>query len=109
MEAYKTKNGVDPFKEIVDEIAELKGMVREALKANNSQFKSKDENEFLGMDEACQYLGKARQTVYQLSSKGLIKCIHQGRKLYFLRDDLKQYVLSGRKNGHEIEAGNILK
>ncbi|HEV7331983.1 MAG TPA: helix-turn-helix domain-containing protein [Flavisolibacter sp.] len=61
---------------------------------------------FLGLKESAQYLGLSPSSMQKISANRLIPVYKpKGGKVYFLLDDLDQYVLSGRlKSRFEIEA-----
>ena len=66
---------------------------------------------FLTIDEASQYTGIPKQTLYQFTSKGRIP-FHKlnDRRLYFSIDDLNEFILNNnnrRKSNAEIETEAI--
>jgi len=51
----------------------------------------------IGIDEACQIIGKAKPTVYTLVRKRLLPCYKNGKKLYFFEDELLDWIWKGKK------------
>lgn len=81
---------------------DLDELINEALKSNGQSKETKPlEERFLSIDEAASYLNLARQTVYGLTSKRLIPFLKKGKKLYFIESELKNWLLSGRKDTKE--------
>ncbi len=60
----------------------------------------------LDLDEAATYLHHSKSHVYQLTSKGLIAHFKpNGKKIYFVKEDLDAYLLRNRRAAaEEIEA-----
>ena len=56
-------------------------------------------------DEACKYIGISKSHGYKLTSKGLIPFSKQGKKNYFDKDELDQWLLSNKsKDLDQIKA-----
>lgn len=53
------------------------------------------EEDICGIDWVMDYLGKTRPTIYKLTSKGLIPNWHQGRKLYFSKAAIREWLKNG--------------
>ena len=67
---------------------------------NNPQ---QDMDKFLTIQEAMMFLNLARQTLYGFTSKNEIPFIKRGKKLYFRKSDLENWLLEGkRKSKSEI-------
>lgn len=59
----------------------------------------------IGIEEACQIIGKAKPTVYALVRKRMIPCYKNGKKLYFFEDELLEWIAKGKKKTlSEIES-----
>jgi mobilizable transposon, xis protein len=56
-----------------------------------------EEKPLIGIDEACAIIQKAKPTIYALVRKGIIPAYKRGKKLYFYKEELLQWVESGRK------------
>jgi len=51
----------------------------------------------IGIDAACQIIGKAKPTIYALIHKRLLPCYKIGKKLYFFEDELIEWIGKGKK------------
>lgn len=81
----------------------IQNSVRQALKEQNLET-SLPTNNLLSIEEACQLLKLAKQTLYGFTSKNLIPFIKRGKKLYFQRQVLEAWLMEGRqKSIKEIE------
>ncbi|HVD99038.1 MAG TPA: helix-turn-helix domain-containing protein [Cytophagaceae bacterium] len=74
---------------------------------NNSSF-------LLSLKEAAGFLKLAPQTIYGFTSKRVIPFLKRGKKLYFKRADLEQWLEAGKKKSvselkREIELNGTLK
>jgi len=59
----------------------------------------------IGIEEACQIIGKAKPTVYALVRKRILPCYKNGKKLYFFEEELLEWITNGKKKTlQEIEA-----
>jgi len=81
----------------------IQNSVRQALKEQNLEANLPASN-LLSIEEACQLLKLAKQTLYGFTSKNLIPFIKRGKKLYFRRSELETWLNEGkRKTNKEIE------
>ncbi len=55
----------------------------------------KDDNKVMSLDEACQFIGKARSTMYSLTSENRIPYRKCGNKLYFFKKELVEWIKNG--------------
>jgi excisionase family DNA binding protein len=83
-------------------LEDLRQMFREEIsaQANNlskSSSNSSASKELLRPAEACLYLKIARSTLYNMVYKRAIPHMKKGKKLYFDKEELNEWVLSGRK------------
>jgi excisionase family DNA binding protein len=84
----------------VSEIAELmeKAVKKAILESAPLLIEKKSDSEsLLTIMEACKLLKLAKPTVYYLVQQSRIPFMRQGKKLYFLKDELIDWVRSGRK------------
>ena len=54
-----------------------------------------DDDQMMTMDEACQFIGKKRSTMYSLTSERRIPYRKRGNKLYFFKKELMEWIQSG--------------
>ena len=82
-------------------ISELKQIIKEAimeiLKENKLISDSDDFYKIMTLDEASNFLQLAKPTIYAKTSKRVIPFHKVGKKLYFKKADLLQWVESHRK------------
>jgi excisionase family DNA binding protein len=86
--------------------AYLKNGVKEALQELDSASNLKEHNNILTLEEASKLVNLAKQTLYGLTSKREIPFIKRGKKLYFIRIDLENWLLEGRKLTRKEIEGN---
>lgn len=55
----------------------------------------KDDDKVMSLDEACQFIGKARSTMYSLTSENRIPYRKCGNKLYFFKKELVEWIKNG--------------
>lgn len=85
---------------LVSEVAEIKFLVEKGQTPAITQMHVP-----IGIEEACQLIGKAKSTVYTLVRKRLLPCYKNGKKLYFFEDELLEWITKGkRKTLQEIES-----
>ena len=78
--------------------AVIQNAVRNVLKetSNANQPDQKPES-FIGINEAGTFLNLAKATIYGLVSAGKIPYMKQGKKLYFSKEILTQWILKGNQ------------
>lgn len=88
-----------------EELRELfRDAVRELLDENAAKVTNAPQDEILNIDQACQLLNLAKQTVYSLTSQRKLPFFKRSKKLYFRRSELMQWILAGKKKSTaEIE------
>jgi excisionase family DNA binding protein len=78
---------------------------------NNEQREVAQENEFLTINQASELLNLAKPTIYTLTCKNEVPFIKKGKKLYFKKADLIEWLNAGRrmtKSEIEEEVNNHL-
>jgi excisionase family DNA binding protein len=56
-----------------------------------------DQDKIFSIKEACTFLNLAQQTLYGFTSRREIPFIKRGKKLYFRKSELKNWLLEGKK------------
>ena len=84
------------FKELIKEC------LSEALKEQEPISLEGDSNKLLSIKEASEFLNLARQTIYGFTSQNLIPHTKKGKKLYFNKTELLEWLKSGKNNSHEL-------
>ncbi|MDC1204266.1 helix-turn-helix domain-containing protein [Salibacteraceae bacterium] len=87
-------------------------MIEQLLsKKNETNPKTKDEDELFGVKEAAEFLNLTVPTIYSKVSRGELPVMKRSKKLYFSKIELMNYLKKGRKKtNQEIqeEANNYL-
>ena len=63
-------------------------------KEADSSSPTSDDDQMMTMDEACQFIGKKRSTMYSLTSERRIPYRKRGNKLYFFKKELMEWIQS---------------
>jgi excisionase family DNA binding protein len=71
--------------------------IKNALNRGVAAASEKIDTELVDISSACQILGLAKPTVYALVSKRSIVSYKRGKKLYFNRSELIQWIQNGRR------------
>jgi excisionase family DNA binding protein len=93
---------IDPEK-LISSISER--VTANILKAvRNEQPTTEQPEQLLTIQEAAEFLSLSVPTLYSKVSKGELPVMKQGKRLYFSRTELMEYVKAGRKKSNaEIE------
>ncbi len=87
------------FQSIIDHLIEINAKanrIGEAVKILQAKFKSTEDEDILDFNSACQFLKVKPATLYKWTSQNFICYFKKGSKLYFSRNDLIEWVKSGR-------------
>jgi len=71
----------------------IQGAVKNAVQ--NAQ-KAKHTDELMDVDQASKFLHLAKQTLYGLTSERLIPYLKRGKRIYFKREELLNWVNQGK-------------
>jgi excisionase family DNA binding protein len=85
---------------IVTTSDELENLIQNSVRKAMSEQAGKTETpktEFLNLKEAAQYLNLANQTIYGLTSKNEIPFLKRGKKLYFKKSELENWINEGKR------------
>lgn len=83
-------------------ISEIRAIIREEVssvleKRNINEVAEKEQERIITFQEACDFLKIAAPTLYKYTSKSMIPHIKKGRKLYFNKSTLIDWLKSGEK------------
>jgi excisionase family DNA binding protein len=94
---------------IVISKTELVEIIQETLRSAKQDEKIPEEqNEFLNISEASDFLKMAKQTLYGLTSKRNIPFIKKGKKVYFNKSEVIAWLNEGKMKTHsEILKGGF--
>lgn len=86
---------------LTKEVSELKRLLIE----KQEQEPIEQTEQLLTVQETAQFLNLTVPTIYSKVSKGELPVMKRGKRLYFSRDELMEYIKEGRKKSNaEIEA-----
>lgn len=85
------------IKQLVDEVKSLREKI-DKISENTDQRKGQDTHRVLYVDEVCKMIRKSRNTLYAMTSKGIIPSYKQGKYLYFFEDEILEWIKTSRKN-----------
>lgn len=88
--------GFDQLPEAVRQLTEKVERLQELLL--NLQPQNEGSNKMLGVEEAASFLGISAQAIYTMASRSIIPYHKPGKRLYFDRHDLEEWIRLGRKN-----------
>lgn len=71
--------------------------LRKVLSEHSGSKQEKEQEKFLNIEQAAEFLGLAVQTLYGYTSKGIIPFIKRGKSVRFLKSDLEKWLKEGRK------------
>lgn len=89
----------NPFDILNQRLIKIEDLLFELNNKSNSNqtFGSKTEEEILTIDQACMFLNLAKSTIYILTSKRILPFFKRGKKLYFKKSELLQWIEDGKK------------
>jgi len=79
---------------------ELENLIQNCFRKAMSEQAGKPETpktDFLNLKEAAKYLNLANQTIYGLTSKNEIPFLKRGKKLYFKKTELENWINEGKR------------
>lgn len=77
---------------LVNELETIKSLVEKSQRPT-----VKEQRVPIGIDEACKLIGKAKPTVYTLVRKRILPSYKNGKKLYFFRNELLEWIENGKR------------
>lgn len=89
---------------LVKEIGEIKLLIQ-----NVQIYESKELSIPIGIEEASQLIGKAKPTIYALVRQRKIPSYKYGKKLYFFKDELLEWISKARKKTIQEIESEVLK
>lgn len=88
---------------ILDQIDEMRQSIKLIVSPAESSEESISSSEPLDLDQVCRLTKKARSTIYRHCSKGNMPCYKNGKKLYFFRDEVMEWIRKEKKqNGSDF-------
>lgn len=90
------------FEQLPDAVAEIRDGFRMLIARIDSGSVSispvkEEPRKLIGVDRACEIIGKAKNTLYRYTAHGKIPCYKQGKQIYFFEDEVLEWVRSGKR------------
>lgn len=85
----------------------IQNSIKKAMEHKANQEPKSEGDALLSIKEASNFLNLATPTLYGFTSKRLIPFIKRGKKLYFRRSELEQWLEEGKKKSISQIAANI--
>jgi excisionase family DNA binding protein len=100
----------NPFETILERLKAIEKLLYDLSKSYHNKHKDAEiYPELLNITEAAKYLDLAKQTVYGLTASRKIPHYKRGKRIYFKRDELIQWVLKHKAIAIEEVKGNTLE
>lgn len=94
----------NPFEIIEARLSTIESLILDLKHSGGTQLPNQ-EDQLLTVDGAAEFLDCTKPTIYQKTSKGELPFMKRGKKLYFMKRDLIDYLKAGRnKTNAEIAA-----
>ena len=87
----------NPFDIIVQRLDSIEKLLNELSKNANNSKPPKDTDEIMTVEQLSDYLTIARQTIYEKCSKKEIPYFKAGKRLYFKKSVINDWINSGRR------------
>ena len=87
----------NPFDIIVQRLDSIEKLLNELSKNANNSKPQKDTDEIMTVEQLSDYLTIARQTIYEKCTKKEIPYFKAGKRLYFKKSVINDWINSGRR------------
>ena len=95
----------NPFEAIEAKLSSIENLLLEIKHQPKKVESAESKDQLLTVQEAAQFLNLKVPTIYSKVSKGELPVMKSGKRLYFSRSELLDYLKAGRKKSNtEIEA-----
>ena len=94
--SYLSTTSPEVVAQLRDEVMSLKSLLAEQRSVNNA--KTVDTHVPMSVDEAAEYLGIPKGTLYMKLSEGTIPATKPGKRYCLYRDELDKWLETARKN-----------
>lgn len=92
---YKNENIPNPYQLILDQLYNMERKLDELMKEKDSAKDGSPEDELLTVQHATAYLRISASSLYQLTSRFEIPFMKRGKRLYFKKEELRQWIEEG--------------
>ena len=92
---YTNENLPNPFQQLYDKICSLERKVDALTNERNLTKEKSPGDELMTVETAADYLSMSRSNIYQLTSRFEIPFMKRGKRLYFKKEELRQWLEEG--------------
>jgi excisionase family DNA binding protein len=105
---HHNDNLPNPFQQLFDMMRVLERKV-DALTNERGTFKEVEQtkDELMTVETAADYLSMSRSSIYQLTSRLEIPFMKKGKRLYFKKEELRQWVEEGSNKPFSLEEKQV--
>jgi excisionase family DNA binding protein len=68
-----------------------------------------ESDQLLNVAQAAEFLSLAKPTIYAMTSKGELTNLKRGKKVYFQKSDLMEYLKAGKRKSYKILSAETRK
>ncbi len=87
----------DQLPEAVNKLNEKLENIEQIL-LNKSTKEQEREDEILSVEQAAEFLGLSKPTLYSKNSRGELPYFKRGKRVYYSKNDLIDYLIAGRQH-----------
>ena len=92
---YTNDNLPNPFQQLLDMMRVLERKVDALTNQKATTKEQQTEDELMTVETAADYLRMSRSSIYQLTSRLEIPFMKKGKRLYFKKEELRQWIEEG--------------
>lgn len=87
----------NPFEVIESRLSNIESLILDIKHKPSLTSENQNSDKLLTVEEAADFLNLTKPTIYSKVSKGELPYMKKGKRLYFSKDELLDYIKSGRK------------
>lgn len=87
----------NPFEVIEARLSNIESLILDIKHKPSSTEEKSQSDQLLTVDQAAKFLNLTKPTIYSKVSKGELPYMKKGKRLYFSKDELLEYIKSGKK------------
>ena len=92
---YNNENLPNPFQQLFDMMRVLERKVDELSNQKSSIKEELPQDDLMTVEIAAEYLRMSRSSIYQLTSRHELPFMKRGKRLYFKKEELRQWIEEG--------------
>lgn len=83
---------------LMSQMNDIQSVIKEIKPTVEDAFSQKAKaNDPIDIEEVCRITKKARSTIYRLSKDGTLPCYKKGKRLYFFRNEVMDWIRHGKR------------